>query len=66
MGNQHTFEDESFERMKDEAFEAGVEFRGIWNLDQNKYRGEDTDANRALMEAFIHGVIGKTRPSGGK
>ena len=58
---QHTFDEEAFNRMLDEAFECGKEQRLEWNLEQNHYKGGDTDANRALMEAFIHGVIGREK-----
>jgi hypothetical protein len=59
MGGQHTFDTESFELMCEEAFKMGEELRAEWNLESNHYLGEDTGANRALMEAFIHGVIGR-------
>jgi len=59
MAKQHTFNEGDFEKMLDEAFECGTAFRTEWNLESNDYRGEDTDANRALMEAFIHGLIGR-------
>lgn len=56
---QHTFIPEDFEKMLDDAFNAGSDLRLEWQLPTNDYRGEDTDANRMLMEAFIHGVIGR-------
>ena len=58
---QHTFIKEAFEEMLDEAFKCGGVLRLEWNLDQDDYNGEDTDANKKLMEAFIHGVIGREK-----
>ena len=58
---QHTFDEEAFNRMLDEAFECGKVLRLEWNLEQNHYKGGDTDTNRSLMEAFIHGVIGREK-----
>jgi hypothetical protein len=63
---QHTFIKGDFERMLDEAFQEGRRLRLEWQLATNNYKGEDTDANRMLMEAFIHGVIGREKLGGGK
>jgi len=66
MAKQHTFDAVSFEEMLDEAFECGEVLRLEWNLEQNHYQGEDTGANRALMDAFIRGVIGRADRGGMK